>query len=63
LRSLTAGRWTRIAVPLACFAHAGAELSRVTGLFELSAATALDFSVSRVALGGDFDQQVSCPGN
>jgi beta-glucosidase len=60
LRSLPAGRWTRVGVPLACFVKAGADLTRVSGLFELSATTALDFSVSQVALGNESDHTVSC---
>jgi beta-glucosidase len=52
--------WTRIAIPLACFARAGADLSRVTDVFRVSSKTALDLSVSRVALGTEAEQTVSC---
>jgi len=60
LKTLTAGRWTRVAVPLKCFAGAGADLGRVTDLFELRAASPFELSVSRVALGTEYDEAVSC---
>jgi beta-glucosidase len=61
LKSLPVGHWTRLAVPLACFARAGADLTRVSDLFELNSASNLAISVSRVALGGEHDQLADCP--
>jgi beta-glucosidase len=62
LKSATAapGQWTRIAVPLSCFARSGADLSKVTGIFELATSAAFTLSVSRVAVGREYDQAVDC---
>ena len=57
---LPAGKWLRVGVPLACFAKAGADLTRIDRVFELSTATALDFSVSRVALETASDYPMDC---
>ncbi|GHA79122.1 glycoside hydrolase family 3 protein [Cognatilysobacter bugurensis] len=54
-------QWQRVAIPLACFARAGADLSRVSEVFRLSSKSVLDLSVSRVALGTEADQTVACP--
>ena len=56
---VTAG-WTRIGVPLKCFEHAGADLTRVLNVFELESSQALGLSVSRVALGNESDHTLSC---
>ncbi len=61
LRSLPAATWTRIGVPLKCFAGAGAAVERLSSLFEWRASSALDISVSRIALGTDVDHALSCP--
>jgi len=61
LRALPAAKWTRLGVPLKCFSEAGADLNRVSGLFELSASAAFDLSVSRIALGTEYDHVVRCP--
>ncbi|CAA9311541.1 MAG: GH3 [uncultured Lysobacter sp.] len=53
--------WTRIAVPLTCFARAGADLTRVSGVFDLSAEGPLDLSVSSIVLGTESDQTLVCP--
>ena len=55
-----ARQWVRIAVPLACFSRAGADLSRVTELFRISSSAPLDLSVSRIALGTEADYTVQC---
>ena len=60
LAGLPKGQWTTLGVPLGCFEKAGADLSRVDGVFELSTATALDFSVSRVALENVSTHPVDC---
>ena len=60
LASLPQGKWTSVGVPLGCFEKAGADLTRVDGVFELSSATALDFSVSRVALENVSTHPVDC---
>jgi beta-glucosidase len=60
LAGLPIGEWTTVGVPLGCFEKAGADLTRVQGVFELSTATALDFSVSRVALENVSTHLVDC---
>ncbi len=60
LPELPTGKWVRVGVPLVCFGKAGADLTRIDRVFELSTATALDFSVSRVALETGSDHQVDC---
>ena len=62
LEGLEAGRWTRVAVPLKCFEQAGADLGRVTGLFELGTSGSLGLSFSRVALGNEYDHVLDCAG-
>jgi beta-glucosidase len=61
LGQLTPGRWTRVAVPLKCFEQAGADLKRVTGVLELGTAGAFSLAFSRVALGTEYDQAITCP--
>lgn len=60
LAKLPKGEWTTLGIPLGCFQQAGAELARVDGVLEVSTATALDFSVSRVALGTVSAHTVDC---
>ncbi len=60
LTELPENRWTRIGVPLNCFASAGADLTRVDRVFELEAASPLDVSVSDIELGSESDQVVGC---
>lgn len=62
LGSLPTESWTRIAIPLKCFMRAGADLARVTDLFELTSASELDLSVSGIALGTQYDHALSCSG-
>ena len=61
LAALPRGRWTTVGVPLACFAKAGADLTKVDAVAALTSATALDFSVSRVAVENVFEHRVDCP--
>ena len=60
LAPLDAGQWTRVGVPLECFRKAGADLTRVTDLLELTSSAALELSVSRVALGSESDHVLAC---
>jgi beta-glucosidase len=50
LRAAPMAKWTRIAVPLACFARAGANMSRVTMPLVLKTAGTLDLTISRAEL-------------
>ncbi len=60
LRALPKGEWTRLGIPLKCFARAGAAIDKVTSVLDLQAASALDLSISRVALGTDYDHVIDC---
>ena len=61
INDLPAGpTWTRIGVPLACFQRAGADLTQVSEIVELSSSHATGISISRVALGNEADHSVSC---
>lgn len=50
LRAAPRGQWTRIALPLSCFARAGADMRRVTAPLSLTTAGALDLTISSVRL-------------
>jgi beta-glucosidase len=52
--------WTRIGVPLKCLELAGADLARVSDLFELGASAPFGLSVSRIALANEADQTLVC---
>ncbi|OGT55343.1 MAG: 1,4-beta-D-glucan glucohydrolase [Gammaproteobacteria bacterium RIFCSPHIGHO2_12_FULL_63_22] len=61
INDLPAGTtWTRIGVPLACFQRAGADLTQVSDVFELSSSHAMGVSISRVALGNEADHSANC---
>lgn len=60
IAALPAGKWTTLAVPLKCFARAGADLSRVDAPFTLTLAGPATVSLSRVALGMVADRTVAC---
>jgi beta-glucosidase len=57
LATVAEGEWHTIGVPLKCFAAAGADLARIERLPVLASSTALDLSVSRIALGTGNDAQ------
>jgi beta-glucosidase len=61
LRDIKAATWTRMGVPLKCFAQAGADMHKISALLEIDTAGELDLSVSRVALSTDYDVLVRCP--
>lgn len=61
LQSVPTGQWRRVGVPLRCFVLAGADLSRVTEMLHLRSEQRLDLSVSRVALGEQYDHLLACP--
>lgn len=60
LRALVAGEWTRLGIPLKCFAQGGADLSRVDSMLDIEAAASLELSLSRLALGTDYDHVHRC---
>lgn len=62
LAGLAPGAWTEVAIPLACFAQAGAPLSAVRRVLELDTEGPLDLAVSRVAFGAPAGTVLACPG-
>ncbi len=60
LAALPAGQWRTVAVPLKCFARAGADLAKLDAPFVLTLTGPATVSVSRVALGTVADQTVAC---
>jgi beta-glucosidase len=56
-------QWTTLGVPLKCFGAAGADLTKLTQPMRLETAGALQFSLSRVALGAinEADHVFECP--
>jgi beta-glucosidase len=60
LAQLTPATWKRLAIPLKCFAKAGADMKKITTGLSLRTAGPLDVSISRIALGVDSDQKVRC---
>ena len=50
LRAAKPGEWTRIAVPLACLAHAGADMRRITTPLSITTDGALDLTLSGARL-------------
>ena len=51
LAALPKEQWTTLGVPLKCFGAAGADLTKLNQPMRLETAGALQFSLSRVALG------------
>jgi beta-glucosidase len=60
LSRLPPATWQRLAIPLKCFAKAGADMHNITTGLSLRTAGPLDVTISRVALGVDSDQKVAC---
>jgi len=52
------GQWRVLGVPLKCFAATGADMARITAPFRLDTRDSLNFSLSRVALGGGVEADV-----
>lgn len=63
LAALPQGQWKVVGVPLKCFAVAGADVGKLVQPSWLESATALDLSVSRIALGAlnEAEVTVDCP--
>jgi beta-glucosidase len=54
--------WTQLSIPLSCFVKRGADMTKITTPFELSASGRMDVSISRVALGSSNVGKLACPG-
>jgi beta-glucosidase len=61
LLNLPRAEWTRLGIPRACFAQVGTDLSQVLKLFELRTAGKFEVSISRIAMGSEFDHALDCP--
>lgn len=60
LADLPVGKWTTLAIPLSCFEKNGADLSRTHRIFELSSASALEFSLSGLVLAAEAEHKLNC---
>jgi beta-glucosidase len=60
LTALPQGVWTTIAVPLRCFAKAGADMGQIRTPFELTTRGKATFALARVALGTVADRTLTC---
>ena len=54
------GEWSRMKVPLACFANTGMHMDAITQPFELSSAGQFSVSVANIRLGSGTDALISC---
>ena len=54
------GQWRTLGVPLKCLARAGADVTRIETVVELSTEGTLDLSLSRVEVGTVADQTIGC---
>jgi beta-glucosidase len=61
LRAATSGRWQHLDVPLACFAAAGEDVSRVWMPFALLTAGKLTLAIANIRLESGTAGAVSCP--
>ncbi len=62
LSSLPVGQWTTLGIPLKCFATAGADLSKLSGLLSIETGAPLQLAFSRVALApqGEAERTLEC---
>ena len=62
LASLPVGQWITLGMPLKCFAMAGADLSKLSGLLAIETAAPLQLSFSRIALApqGEAERTLGC---
>ncbi|WP_441819643.1 glycoside hydrolase family 3 protein [Lysobacter sp. TAB13] len=62
LASLPVGQWTTLGIPLKCFALAGANLSKLSGLLAIETSAPLQLSFSRIALTpqGEAERTLGC---
>ena len=61
LTRLPAGEWRTVAVPLACFASAGADMSRIVVPFGIASDGALALRFSEVRLEPPAEDELRCP--
>jgi beta-glucosidase len=55
------GQWAHLKIPLACFAKAGADMSRVTTAFGVQASGSLALSVANIRLESGMGGLMACP--
>ncbi|HSX63540.1 MAG TPA: glycoside hydrolase family 3 C-terminal domain-containing protein, partial [Pseudoxanthomonas sp.] len=63
LAALPRDKWSRVGVPLKCFAVAGADVAKLDRVWQLETAAAMDVSLARLTLGAlnEADHIVECP--
>lgn|GEM_PF-366416 len=62
LKSIPAGRWTSIPIPLACLKSSNFDLSKINGVFLMGTAGALDISLTNIRLQKLPEGFSGCPG-
>ncbi len=55
-----AGQWMHLKIPLACFAHAGADMSRISAPFSVTTSGELELSVGNIRLETGTDKVLDC---
>jgi beta-glucosidase len=60
LGSSPAGQWRHLKIPLACFAHSGANMSRISAPFYIATAGQLQLSVAAIHLESGTDGLLDC---
>ena len=61
LRAVPEGAWTSIPLPLSCFESEDFDLSKISGVFMLSSAGAMDLSITNIRLQKTPDGLTNCP--
>ncbi|WP_133501590.1 glycoside hydrolase family 3 protein [Cognatilysobacter terrigena] len=60
LAEIPTGKWTRVAVPLVCFAKGGTDLTKVDDVFHVAADAGVGVTFSQIELGTQADHAVQC---
>jgi beta-glucosidase len=60
LGSSPAGQWMHLKIPLACFARAGADMSRISAPFSVTTGGELELSVGSIHLETGMDKVLDC---
>jgi beta-glucosidase len=60
LAAAPAGQWAHLKIPLSCFAHSGADMSRISAPFSVSTSGELELSVGDIHLESGTDGLLDC---
>jgi beta-glucosidase len=60
LQTTAAGQWRHLKIPLACFAKAGADMTRITAPFVITTAGEFELAVGNIRLETGTDGLLSC---